>query len=142
MRRRIRKLVASIPNGDRAPSVYHELGPDYYSVTSKTFIGQVYQLFGLRNIADEADKTGSGYPQLSGEYIIASNPDLIVLSDTTCCAQTAATVASRAGWSTIAAVREGDVLAVNEDIASRWGPRIVDFIRTVAAKLKAVRSRA
>jgi hypothetical protein len=53
------------------------------------------QPIGLTNIADRADKTGSGYPQLAGEYVIASNPDLIVVfSDTKCRAQTPQTVAA------------------------------------------------
>ncbi len=137
MRGQIKTIVASVPQASRALAVYHELSPDYYSATSSTFIGQVYKLFGLRNIADAADKTGSGYPQLSGEYIVSANPDLIVLADTKCCAQSQSTVASRAGWGTVAALQHGGVLAVDDDIASRWGPRIVNFIRLVAVKVRA-----
>jgi iron complex transport system substrate-binding protein len=77
---------------DPALSVYHELEPDLYSATSKTFIGRIYSLFGLRDIADAADSTGSGYPQLSAEYIIAANPSLIVLADVRRCGQTRQTV--------------------------------------------------
>ena len=135
IRGQIKTIVASAPS--RSLSVYHELSPDYYSATSSTFIGQVYKLFGLRNIADAADKTGSGYPQLSGEYIVSSNPDLIVLADTKCCGQSQSTVAGRAGWSTIAALQHGGVVAADDDIASRWGPRIVNCIRLVAAKVRA-----
>ena len=53
----------------------------------------------------DAFRTLSSYPKLSSEYIIASNPSLIVLADTVCCGQTAATVAARPGWNTISAVR-------------------------------------
>ena len=63
------------PEGRRKLSVYHELDPTYYSATSKTFIGRVYALLGLRNIADAADKSGSGYPKLSAEYIVSAEPD-------------------------------------------------------------------
>jgi len=59
-------------------------------------------------------------------------PQIIVLADTRCCQQTAATVAARPGWSTIAAVRRHRVVGVGDDIASRWGPRIVEFARQVA----------
>jgi iron complex transport system substrate-binding protein len=135
MRAQIKTIVASVPK--RSLSVYHELSPDYFSATSSTFIGQVYKLFGLRNIADAADKSGNGYPQLSGEYIVSANPDLIVLADTKCCSQSQSTVAGRAGWSTITAVQHGGVVAADDDIASRWGPRIVNFIRLVAAKVRA-----
>lgn len=139
MKAEIARIVASTPRGRRL-SVYHELTPDYYSATSKTFIGRVYTLFGLRNVADAADKAGYGYPKLAGEYVIASNPDLIVLADTKCCGQSGATVRSRAGWDSIAAVRNGNVVAANDDTASRWGPRIVDFVRLVAQKVRKARS--
>jgi iron complex transport system substrate-binding protein len=126
----IAKAVRGVPRG-RAWSVYHELSPDYYSATSQTFIGRAYALFGLRNIADEAGRAGTDYPQLSGEYVLAANPDLIVLADTKCCGQSAATVGDRPGWGSLSAVRNGRVLAVNDDIASRWGPRIVQFVQLV-----------
>jgi iron complex transport system substrate-binding protein len=136
LRTGIARAVASVRR--RPLRVYHELTPDYYSATSRTFIGRIYTLFGLRNIADAADRTGSGYPQLSGEYIIAANPSVIVLADSKCCGQTRATVAARPGWGSIAAVRTGAVVAVDDSVASRWGPRIVQFVRAVAAALRRV----
>ncbi len=50
--------------------------------------------------------------------------------------QNAATVAARPGWSSLAAVKAHHVIGLNDDIASRWGPRIVDLLRTVLASLK------
>ena len=117
---------------------YHELDPTYFSATSKTFIGQVYSLLGLKNIADPADADGSGYPQLSAEAIIAANPDMVFLADTKCCQQTAQTVAARPGWNVITAVKDGGVVPLDDDIASRWGPRIVDYLRSVAAAVNQV----
>ena len=139
MRTRITKIVAAAPH-DPALSVYHELEPDLYSATSNTFIGKIYKLFGLKNIADAADKTGSGYPQLSNEYIVAANPSLIVLADTVCCGQTPQTVVARPGWSTISAVRHHAIVRIDDSIASRWGPRIVNFVRAVASALRVARS--
>jgi iron complex transport system substrate-binding protein len=135
---KIAALVASAPKLSRPVSVYHELTPDFYSATSKTFIGRVYALFGLRNIADAADSSGSGYPQLSDEYILAADPDLIVLADTRCCGQSRATVASRPGWSRLTAVQQGHILTVDDSVASRWGPRVVDFVRAIARALRAL----
>ena len=134
MKRAIKKAIASTPK--RRLSVYHELSPDYYSATSKTFIGGIYKLFGLRNIADAADSTASGYPQLSAEYILGANPSLVVLADTRCCGQSVGTVAKRPGWSGIAAVRTGAVVAIDDSVASRWGPRIVQFVQAVAKVLR------
>jgi cobalamin transport system substrate-binding protein len=132
MRTRLAAIVRSVPSTRRHLRVYHELDPTYFSATSKTFIGSIYRLFGFRDIADAADTTGGGYPQLSGEYVIAANPQIVVLADTRCCAQSYATVAARPGWDTIAAVRHHRVVLANDDVASRWGPRIVQFARTVA----------
>ena len=118
--------------GAEALTVYHELGPDYYSVTSATFIGSVYTLLGLENIADEAGGTAPDYPQLAAEYILSADPDLIVLSDTKCCGQSFKTVSKRPGWKTLTAVQEGNVIPADDDIASRWGPRTVDFVELIA----------
>jgi iron complex transport system substrate-binding protein len=136
MQRKLTALIRSVPKKSRHLKVYHELDPTYYSATSTTFIGRVYRLFGFRNIADAADSTKSGYPQLSAEYIVSSNPDIVVLADSICCGQSAATVGGRAGWSQLSAVKRKRVIAVDDSVASRWGPRIVDFARAVAAVAK------
>ena len=132
MRTRLAAIVRSVPGSRRHLRVYHELDPTYYSATSNTFIGSIYKLFGFRDIADGAGSTGGGYPQLSAEYIIQQNPQIIVLADTKCCQQTNTTVAARPGWSTVAAVRRGRVVGIDDDVASRWGARIVQFARAVA----------
>ena len=132
MRTHLAAIVRSVPRTRRHLRVYHELEQDYYSATSNTFIGSIYKLFGFRNIADAAATPGNQYPQLSAEYIIAKNPQIIVLADTKCCGQSAATVAARPGWSSISAVQHHRVVQANDDVASRWGPRIVQFARSVA----------
>jgi iron complex transport system substrate-binding protein len=132
MRTHLAAIVASVPKSRRHLRVYHELDPTYYSATSQTFIGSIYKLFGFRDIADAAGSSGDQYPQLSGEYIVAQNPQIVVLADTRCCGQNYGSVASRPGWSTISAVQHHRVVLANDDVASRWGPRIVQFARTVA----------
>jgi iron complex transport system substrate-binding protein len=133
MQQGLTKALRSVPKAKRKLSVFHEISPDGYSSASSTFIGRVYKLFGFRNIADAADTTNSGFPQVSSEYVVAQNPQLIVLSDSKCCNQTPSTVASRPGWGSIDAVRNKRVVVVDDDIASRWGPRIVAFAKAVAA---------
>jgi iron complex transport system substrate-binding protein len=135
MRAAIDEIVASAPDG-QGLTVYHELDDTYYSVTSETFIGQVYEMFGVENIADEAKGAGSGYPQLSSEYIVDSDPSLIVLADSECCGQTPEVVAARPGWGDLTAVSTDSVIAIDDDVASRWGPRVVDFMRAVAEGLQ------
>ena len=136
MRAEIAKLAAARPQHQL--TYYHELDKNLYTATSKTFIGQLYAQLGMKNIADAADKDGSGYPQLSAEYIVKADPDLIFLADTRCCGQTARTVAARDGWAELTAVKTGGVVELDDDVASRWGPRVVDFLKTVAAKVGAL----
>ncbi|HEX6447586.1 MAG TPA: ABC transporter substrate-binding protein [Streptosporangiales bacterium] len=131
MQTSIRKIVASAPKLKRPLTFYHELDQTRYSVTSKTFIGKLYGMLGLHDIADKAKGAGGGYPQLSAEYIVKADPDVVFLADTKCCGQSQATVAKRPGWSDIAAVRHHAVFALDDDVASRWGPRVVVFLRTV-----------
>lgn len=132
MRSEIDAIVSSLPDLEEPRTYYHELDESYFSVTSETFIGHVYELVGLSNIADKTDKAGSGYPQLSAEYIIEADPDLIFLADVECCKQSPATVAARPGWDRITAVRNDAVVELDDDVASRWGPRVVEFLRVVA----------
>jgi iron complex transport system substrate-binding protein len=131
MQRGIADLVADIPELAVPVSYYHELDSAYFSVTSSTFIGEVYGLFGLVNIADGAAVEGVAYPQLSAEYIIVSDPDLIFLADATCCGESAESIAARPGWQGLKAVSTGSVIELDSDIVSRWGPRILDFVRVV-----------
>lgn len=118
----------------RSLSYYYELDNTYYSVTSNTFIGQMFALFGMRNIADSAE-AGNDYPQLSAEAIVSSDPDLIFLADTKCCNESIATVGARAGWSDMKAVINGNVIELDDDIASRWGPRIIELVKTIFAAI-------
>ncbi len=137
IKQQIAQIIKSAPKHTKALTYYFELDQTYYSVTSSTFIGQVLSLLGLRSIADSATGAAAsgGYPQLSAEYIIHANPNYIFLADTLCCGQTAKKVGERPGWSSLTAVKGGHVVGLNDDIASRWGPRIVDLLRTVANSL-------
>ncbi len=130
----IDKIVKSVPARSKPLSYYYELDSTFYTVTSKTFIGSILSLFGLRNVADAADADGAkgGYPQLSAEALVSDNPDTIFLADTKCCGQTPALLAERPGWAAITAIKTKQVYALDDDIASRWGPRTVDLVQAVA----------
>lgn len=137
--RTMKQQIATLVSGAHRPATYYyELDQTYYSETSSTFIGQVLKLLGLKSIADSAKGAAAsgGYPQLSAEFILKANPAYVFLADTKCCKQSQATVAKRPGWSSLAAVHDGRVVELDDDIASRWGPRIVDLLRTVADALK------
>jgi iron complex transport system substrate-binding protein len=136
-KQRIAAAVASVPPSAKGLKVYHEVDQTYYSVTSDTFLGGIYRLFGLKNIADAAKSaaTSGGYPQLSAEYVISSAPDLIVLADSKCCGQSPQAVGKRPAFASVPAVVNGRVISIDDDIASRWGPRTADFAEAVAKAL-------
>lgn len=133
----IDEIVAEVPEFEQAPTYYHELDSTHYSATSDTFIGEVYGLFGLENIADAAEGAADagGYPQLSAEYIIEADPDLIFLASAASGEVTAESVGERPGWGGITAVETGNVVEVDADITSRWGPRIVEFLELVGEQV-------
>ena len=135
----IAAIVEATNAPDTALTYYHELEDTLFSSTSSTFVGQVYSLFGLENVADAADPDGEsfGFPQLSEEFLVTADPDLIFLADTICCGQNTETVAARPGWDALSAVTNGNVIELNDDIASRWGPRLVDYVAAISDAITA-----
>ena len=142
-RERCRALDADASGGDRAERpdarsrhlrVYHELDRTYYSATSQTFIGSIYKLFGFRDIADAASGLQRPEATRSSRTSTSSRRTRRSSSSPTrsAASRTYATVAARPGWSTISAVQHHRVVEADDDVASRWGPRIVQFARTVA----------
>jgi iron complex transport system substrate-binding protein len=140
MKSGIAALVATVPNRPKPLRYFHELDNTLYTVSSSTFVGQVYALAGLKNVADSGDPKATPYPQLSAESLVKSNPDLIFLADTKCCQQTAATFAARPGFSVLVAVKNKHVVLLDDDIASRWGPRVVQLLKNIVDAVKSIRS--
>jgi iron complex transport system substrate-binding protein len=142
MKRQIAATLSAAGTSHRSLSYYWELSANpYYSVTSATFIGQIVGLFGARSIADAAGKASDGgYPELSEEYIVAARPQLIFLADNQPSdgGQTPALVARRPGWAVIPAVKDHEVIGLNDDIASRWGPRLPQLVDQIAQAISRV----
>lgn len=128
----IAQLALAVSPRPRPLTYFYELDPTLYTVTSRTFVGSIFKMLGLVSVADRAGPRAGGYPRLTAQAVIRSNPDTIFLADGTCCLQSARTVAARRGWGAIAAVRTGRVYSLDDDIAATWGPRTVDLARAVA----------
>ena len=135
--------VGRVPENADEVSYFYELDNTFYTVTSGSFIGNVIAMTGIGNVADAApDPDGFGFPQLAEEYILDADPTLILLADTKCCGQSVDTVAERPGWGTLSAVRTGSVVELDDDIASRWSPRIADLLDAVVDALVAFDQQA
>ncbi|MFD9950180.1 ABC transporter substrate-binding protein [Nonomuraea sp. NPDC059023] len=130
MKAELDKLAAAAPK-DKKLTYYHELDQTPYAATSSTFIGQIYSIFGMTNIADKAPGAAGGYPKLSAEFVAQSDPDLIFLADVKCCQQNKDTLAKRPGWKGLSAIKNDQVVLLDDDIASRWGPRVVDLAKAI-----------
>ena len=130
------KTISLRREGKPKFSVYHELDENYYSPSTWSFLGNIYDILGFKNIADEADTAKTGYPKLSAEYIMVSNPDIIVTSGLKNDKQLK--FASRAGWNAIKAVQNEAIISVEPDIAGRWGPRLIDFCEQIIHKLRVI----
>ncbi len=136
---RLLDAAESIANEAQGLTYYYELEDLLYTATSASFIGQVIAPTGLSNIADEApDPDGFGYPQLSQEFIVESDPTLILLADTIWGGQSLATVSARPGWGSMTAVATGGVVELNDDIASRWSPRVVELLDAIVEALSSL----
>lgn len=137
----ITKDVASVPaHTGKTIKVFYEIGTNpYYSLTSATFVGSLMAKLGVTNIAD-ADSTSAdaGYPSLSAEYIVKANPNLIFTAD----GSSAAAVAKRSGFSGVAAVKAKEVVALNDNEASEWGPQLGDLMNQITAGVKATLANA
>jgi len=135
MRTRIDALIAS--TSGTSLTVYHEIDNTLFSANSATFLGDIYQRLGLSNIADAVpDEFGSGYVQLSEEYLFSRDPDLIFLGDAGF-GESVESVVVRPGWESLTAVRNGAVFELDGDIAGRWGPRTVDLVDDIVAAIEA-----
>jgi iron complex transport system substrate-binding protein len=140
MKNQIAAYVSKVGTAHRGATYYWELSASpFYSAASSTFIGQVVGLFGLKNIADAASKPADGgYPQLSQEYIVKARPQIIFLADNQPAdgGQSPAVVAKRPGWSGIPAVRDHEIIGLNDDVASRWGPRLPQLVGQIATAVE------
>ena len=114
-------------------TVYHEIGYSYgiYSVNSESLIGEIYNLLGVTNIANsEEDPYGSGYPALSEEMVIESNPNFIVVGHSDYLNKD---LSIRDGWSNISAVQNSRVFFLDDTLASNWGTTTLQLVEVLAA---------
>ena len=123
------KNLATLMKNERQTKLYHEIDENYYSASSHSFIGNVYELLNFINIADQADTEGVGYPKLSPEYILLSDPNIIILPGKDF--NYINKLRKRPGWSAIDAVKKDQLLIIDADVGSRWGPRIIEFAKAI-----------
>ena len=130
MKIEINRILDNANFGDT--SVYHEIGYSYgiYSVNSDSLIGQIYNSLGIVNIANNTeDPFGSGYPALTEEQVIESNPEYIVIGHSDYLNKDLST---RMGWEDINAIENSNVYFLDENLANNWGTTTVELVEQIA----------
>ena len=126
-------------------SVYFEVSPLQYGLWTAgkgTFMDEIATMLGLRNVFADA----TGWAEISEEQVLAANPDIIVsIAMYFGEGQTPVEeILSRPGWQDVTAVKNGDILNLQNNELSRPGPRLAqgaqalfDFVKEIVAQDKA-----
>ena len=129
---RVDAVTQVMANVETRPTVFYELdGSDPakpWTSGTGTFIDLLIGMAGGQN----AVSIDSPWVQLSLEELIVTDPDFILLGDSTWGGVTPEMVAERAGWDALSAVENEKVLPFNDDLVGRPGPRLVEGLEELA----------
>jgi iron complex transport system substrate-binding protein len=109
----------SLPADAASTRVYFEVSPTPHAASEASFMGETLLRLGVKNIVPASL---GPFPQLSPEYVVRANPDVIMAN-----AQNATGMADRPGWSQIKALKTGRVCTftpTQNDVLVRAGPRM------------------
>jgi iron complex transport system substrate-binding protein len=137
MQTKVAAIVTQAQLQTRPLRYFHERNDQLGTVTSGSFLGQLYALLQLSSIADSVSPD-AGDVTVSSADVTRENPDIVFLADAKCCRQTIDTVRKRPGWSGLKAVTSNAVITIDDDLASRWGPRVVDLLQAVSRRVAAL----
>jgi iron complex transport system substrate-binding protein len=121
----------TLADGLVKPRVYLEYYP-YWTYGPGSFGNDLIALAGGINIAEN---TTSEYPMVTSEFVIAQDPEIIIYTIGYMTTTTAEEISSRPGWDEITAVVEGEIYSMDDNLTSRYGPRIVDGLELLASTL-------
>lgn len=122
-------LAALTPAGQK---VYFEVDATPYAAGPDSFIGQLLQRLGARNVLPQ---NLGPFPRITPEYVLRQQPEFIIHTPQT----PSASFSTRPGWSRMPAVRSGRICAldrVETDVVSRPGPRLGEAARALARCLE------
>lgn len=121
-------LVSDIPPEKRCSVFYEVWDEPLMTAGPNSFIGEILQLAGTRNIFSDTD---TRYPRVSAEAVVARNPDVILAPSTHATEVSREQILSRPGWEHVNAISSERVYLISGDQVSRCGPRLVDALEEV-----------
>lgn len=131
--RDIQEVVSVVSRVAVGPRVYYEDDPGLWTAGPATFIGDMITIAKGQNVAAGAQ---GAYPQLSNEFLVEQDPEVILLGDSPFLGghgdETPESIAARPGWGDITAVQNGRVHPVSPSLLTRPGPRIGEGLRHLA----------
>ena len=123
------------------PRVYVEIWSDPLTTAGRTsFLSELIALAGGANIGDEAAQP---YFQVSPEWVVSRDPEVILCLYMSPRGQARELVAQRPAWGPIAAIRTGRICdSFDNDLILRPGPRVLDSIGRLRACIRPAREEA
>ena len=125
----VRARVADIPDDQRVRVFYEVWNDPLMTVGPGAFIHDVITAAGGANIAAD---TGQAWPQISLEAVVSEDPQVIIVPRSLQASYEELKAGRRKGWEGIRAVRDGRVYAIDDNIISRPGPRLVEGLEQIA----------
>jgi iron complex transport system substrate-binding protein len=132
MQERIAAVTALTTDVAERPLVFYELDATDparpWTPGAGSWHDAFIQIAGGTNLAGAQEHA---WVQLNAEEIVAQDPGIIILGDANW-GVTPESVAERPGWDAIAAVQNGQVYPIDDNLMSRPGPRVVEGIEQLA----------
>ena len=129
----IERAATQVPSRLKGRSVYFEADSTPYAAGEASFLGQTLQRLHLRNVAPAAL---GAFPKLSPEFIVRSQPDVILATR-----RHVQEMPGRPGWSALKALRDRQVCGFDEptyELLIRPGPRMGEAALAMARCLAAL----
>lgn len=124
--RRLDDLAATAATAAKKPRVFYEIDitGGIFTPPANSIYGEMFKLAGSEPIAGDASYS------ISLEKLVAADPEVILLGDAAY-GVTADQVKTREGWGGMTAVKEGRIVAVDDIVVTRPGPRLADGLRAL-----------
>jgi len=129
---RIAAVDQALAGADDIPSVYYELDASDpakpYTPGPGTYYSDLIARAGGENVGDVME---AEWAQISLENLLVADPQFIILGDANW-GVTPESLLERAGWESLSAVQNGNVIPFDDDLLARFGPRQVDGLEALA----------
>ncbi len=123
----VQAAAQSLPAAVRNTRVYFEVSRGPYAAGEASFIGELLQRLGARNVVPASL---GPFPRLNPEYVVRANPDLIMIGN-----RSMQAMVPYPGWANLKAVRDNHVCVFgpdDSDVVVRPGPRMAEAARIMA----------